>query len=104
MKKPIKSIVVALLIMSVIPAQLYANSPAPAQAVTIKTEEAKAKQMLKRLNEIKDMDKSNMTRPEKKALRKEVKEIQKVMGNGNGGVFISLGALIIIVLLLILIF
>lgn len=104
MTKSIKSIVTAILLMSVLPTQIYAGTPSTAKAVSINIDEAKAEVMLKRLNEIKDMDMSNMSRPEKKALRKEVKEIQKVMGNGNGGVFISLGALIIIILLLILIF
>jgi len=90
--------------MSVIPTQMYANTPTPAKASIANINEVQAEAMLKRLNEIKDMDKSNMTRPEKKTLRKEVKEIQKVMGNNNGGIFISLGALIIIILLLIIIF
>jgi len=103
MKKPIKSIVTALLLMSVIPTQMYAGIPTPTEAATINIDEAKAEVMLKRLNEIKDMDKSNLTRPEKKALRKEVKEIEKVMA-GNGGIYISVGALIIIILLLIIIF
>jgi hypothetical protein len=103
MKKLIKSIVTALLIMSVFPTQMYANT-APVEAVSMHIEDAKAEVMIKRLNEINDMDKSSMTRLEKKALRKEVKEIQKTMGSGNGGVYISLGALLIIILLLILIF
>ena len=104
MKKPIKNIVTALLIVSAIPTQMYAGTPVAPKVNTINIDEAKAEVMLKRLNEIKDMDKSNMTRPEKKALRKEVKEIQKVMSGGNGGIYISVGALIIIILLLIIIF
>ena len=104
MKKSIKSIVTALLIMSVIPSQTFASTVVPSESVPLNLNEIQAEQMLKRLNEIKEMDKTNMSRPAKKALRKEVKEIQKVMANGNGGVFISLGALIIIVLLLIIIF
>ena len=104
MKKSIKSITIALLLVSTIPTQMYATTPAPAETVSISLKEAKAEVMLKRLNEIKEMDKSNMTKPEKKALRKEVREIQKVMANGNGGIFISVGALIIIILLLIIIF
>ncbi len=95
--------VTALLIMSVIPTQMYANT-SPIETVNTHLEGVKEEAMLKRLNEINDMDKSSMTRPEKKALRKEVKEIQQTMGNGNGGVYISLGALLIIILLLILIF
>ena len=104
MKKSIKSIVTALLIMSVIPSQTYASAVVSSKSVSVNINEVQAEQMLKRLNEIKEMDKSNMTKPEKKVLRKEVREIQKVMANGNGGIFISVGALIIIILLLIIIF
>ena len=61
-----------------------------------------AQVMISRLEEIKAMDKSNMTRVEKKALRKEVKTIKMAMADLNGGVYLSVGAIIIIVLLLIL--
>ena len=56
--------------------------------------------MLDRLEEINRMDKSKLTRSEKRELRKEVKEIQKTMEIG-GGVYISVGALILILILLI---
>ena len=62
-----------------------------------------AQQMLTRLQEIRDMDKSNLTSAEKKTLRKEVKEMRKEIRDDDRrhrGVFISLGAVIIIVLLL----
>ena len=49
------------------------------------------------------MDKSEMTRADKKALRKEVREIKATMKANGGGLYISLGAAIIIILLLILI-
>ncbi|MFN8346619.1 MAG: hypothetical protein U0X91_16570 [Spirosomataceae bacterium] len=62
----------------------------------------KEQQMLKRLEELKAMNPENMTKPEKKAVRKEVKQIKKAMRDYNG-VYISFGALIIIILLLILI-
>lgn len=62
----------------------------------------RAQVMMNRLEEIKAMDKSNMTRVEKKALRKEVKTIKMAMSDLSGGVYLSVGAIIIIVLLLIL--
>jgi hypothetical protein len=58
--------------------------------------------MLDRLDEIKSMDKSNMSRVEKKELRKEVKTIKKTLRSTGNGVYLSVGAIIIIVLLLIL--
>jgi hypothetical protein len=57
---------------------------------------------LDRLNEIKAMDKSEMTSTEKKALRKEVKVIKSSLRDSNSGIYLSVGAIIIIVLLLIL--
>ena len=60
-------------------------------------------QLMKRLEEIKDMDKSNLTSTERKALRKEVKEMKKeVKREGSRGIYLSVGAIIIIILLLIL--
>ncbi len=62
-------------------------------------------QLMNRLREIKDMDKSNLTSSEKKALRKELKQMKKEARADNGrrnGVYLSVGAIIIIILLLIL--
>ncbi len=61
---------------------------------------AEAQKLTSRLEEIKAMDKSSMTRTEKKALRKEVKAIQKSMDSG-GGIYLSVGAVILIIVLLI---
>lgn len=71
------------------------NSPAT-------TETTRGQQLLQRLGEIKGMDKSDMTRLEKKALRKEVRDINKEMKAISGGVYLSVGAIIIVILLLIL--
>lgn len=82
-------------------------TPSEAKAATgpVKTELSNDSMiMVNRLDEIKTMDKSNMSRQEKKELRTEVKGIEKKMHDGYGGVYISVGALIIIILLLIIIF
>jgi predicted PurR-regulated permease PerM len=65
-------------------------------------EDPKVQQMLQRLEYIKGMDKSELTRLEKKALRKEVREIKKEMKEVKGGIYLSIGAIIIVILLLIL--
>lgn len=57
-----------------------------------------------RLNEIQMMDKSKLNNFEKKALRKEIRSIDKTLKLGPGGVYISVGALILIIILLIIIF
>ncbi|WP_316813596.1 hypothetical protein [Pedobacter heparinus] len=56
-----------------------------------------------RVEEIRDMDKSGLSRAEKKELRKELKELKTEARAMNGGVYLSVGAIIIIILLLILI-
>jgi hypothetical protein len=79
----------------IVPDSSLANSAA-------KTEESRAEQLLQRLETIKDMNKSGLKRIEKKNLRKEVKDIKKEMKDKKG-VFLSVGAIVIIILLLILI-
>ena len=59
--------------------------------------------MLNRLEEIKDMDKSELTRSEKKVLRKEVRAINTEIRSTGKGIYISVGAIIIILLVLLLI-
>ncbi|MFC6876890.1 hypothetical protein ACFQZF_10275 [Flavobacterium myungsuense] len=62
---------------------------------------AEVQVMLNRLNEIKAMDKSNMNRLERKALRKEVRAINTNLRSTGNGVYLSVGALLIIIILLI---
>lgn len=91
---------------------LLSFMPTPSMAITgnsaistekvEKVESAEAQVMISRLEEIKSMDKSNMSSSEKKTLRKEVRTIKKSLAELNGGVYLSVGAIIIIVLLLIL--
>ena len=70
-----------------------------ANEATTKLTEAEANVLFERLEEIEEIDKSDMTFKEKRALRKEVKEIKREL-KGNG-LYISTGAAIIIILLLI---
>lgn len=78
-------------------------SPAFASTPKARTEKLDAVETVKlenRLRAIEGMDLSTLTRKEKRSLRKEVKSIERQM-NG-GGLYISVGAAILIVLLLIL--
>jgi hypothetical protein len=104
MKKITIYIMTAISLLSFVPttskAEANINSK---EKIELTAEQAQqAKVMMNRLEEIKAMDKSNMTRTEKKALRKEVRTIKAAMADLNGGVYLSVGAIIIIVLLLIL--
>lgn len=68
------------------------------------TEEQKARleAIQNRVEEIKAMDRSTLTKAEKKALKKELKDMKKEAKAIRGGVYLSVGAIIIIILLLIL--
>jgi hypothetical protein len=88
------------------------GSPMQMKAITVSTigttepikaaEQAQADVMITRLNEIKEMDKSNLTRGEKKQLRQETRAIKKNLKDIGQGVYLSAGAIVIIILLLIL--
>jgi len=89
-----------------ISAPTFANATTTPITETPNTPNAESKKeaelLIKRLEEIKDMDKSNMSRTEKRALRKEVKDIKATLKSTGNGVYLSVGAIIIIILLLIL--
>ncbi len=68
----------------------------------VKTENVRVQQLTQRLEEIRSMDKSGLTRMEKKNMRKEVREMKKEMKALSGGIYLSVGAIIIVILLLIL--
>ena len=100
LKKIIPLLVWAMCLTTVMPAlaadgRPIANTEKPGN-------QARTQQLMNRLIEIRNMDKSNLTSSEKKALRKEVKEIKKEVRQNQYGVYLSVGAIIIIVVLLIL--
>ncbi len=64
--------------------------------------EAEIQVLVDRLEVIKTMDKSNMERSEKKELRSEVREIKEDIQKNGGGVYLSIGALLLVIILLIL--
>ncbi len=69
--------------------------------------EAKYSQEVQRIvdkvNTLKDIDRSEMSREEKKELKAEIRELKDAANeaNKNGGIYISTGAVIIILLLII---
>lgn len=80
-----------------------------ASAATVNTpadstrDAAIAAHIVSRVTEIDNMDKSNLSVSERKALKKELKEMQKQANGLDQKVYLSIGAIIIIILLLILI-
>lgn len=79
------------------------NGPGPAKKELTVDQQARLDKIVERVNEIKNMDKSQLTRSEKKALRSELKDMKTQARGIGGGVYLSVGAIIIIILLLILI-
>jgi hypothetical protein len=82
---------------------LVAPFSADAHSVTLnESVENRAFQLENRLKEIKELDKKSLSNSEKKVLRKEVREIKKQLAAISGGVYLSIGAILLIALLLIL--
>ncbi|WP_257659126.1 hypothetical protein [Parapedobacter lycopersici] len=66
--------------------------------------DARLTEMRARVAEIKAMDRSSLSKEERRALRKELREMNRQARSwGSGGVYLSVGAIIIIILVLILI-
>jgi hypothetical protein len=97
-------IALVTLVLTIGPVQAKAGSDphdSPVAPLSL-VESEKAGTLTKRLDEINAMDKSSMNRSEKRTLRREVKAINKELNELSGGVYLSVGAIIVIVLLLIL--
>lgn len=92
-----KAVALACLMAMASPVWADSNSNLIAES-----KEATATQLQNRLEEIKALDKHELSREEKKALRREVREIKKELAAISGGVYLSVGAIILIALLLIL--
>jgi hypothetical protein len=75
-------------------------------AVPVKTEnklsEEELSRLTRRVEEIRDMDKTNMTVKEKRELRKELKAIKENVKRDGSVIYISAGTLILIIILVIL--
>jgi hypothetical protein len=81
------------------------NSKAETAPTTITSvEKAKATSLLARLDEINAMNKSGLNSSEKKNLRKEVRSIKHQLRVIGGGIYLSAGALLLIIILAIILF
>lgn len=99
MKKTIYLLFTALTLMVASPAVMAKD----AKPEMTETQKVRFAEITRRVEEIKGMDKSELSRSERKALRNELQEMKKEAKAMNGGVYLSVGAIIIIILLLILI-
>src|SRR5437870_3965962 len=103
MKKLTLCIMATFLSLTFIPTQLIAGASASSSMSSTKSaESAQAHALLARLSAIKAMDKSKLSSSEKKDLRNEVRSTRQQLENIGDGIYLSLGAIIVIVLILIL--
>jgi hypothetical protein len=96
---------VSIVVLMATALQAGSTSMSPLSSPTsspAKMEDPGMQHLLQRLEEIRGIDKTELTRLERKSLRKEVKAIKREMKDSNHGVYLSVGAIIIIILLLIL--
>ncbi|SKB42577.1 hypothetical protein [Daejeonella lutea] len=101
MKKKIYFLATALMLMFSAPAVMAKD--AKSKPDMTETQKVRLAEISKRAEEIRSMDKSELSRAERKALRNEVLEMKKEAKAMSGGVYLSVGAIIIILLILILI-
>lgn len=91
-----KSLMVCLLLAAASPSMANTDPK-----LTTEAAERRAAELQHRLEEIKGLDKRELSSSEKKSLRREVREIKKELA-ASGGVYLSIGAILLIALLLIL--
>jgi hypothetical protein len=100
MKSRFLLVAIALMLLS---STSYAKPHAKAVALSAE-QQVRILQIDTRVHEIKAMDLASLSRQERKALRKEVVQLKKeAAGIATGGVYLSVAAIIIILLVLILI-
>ncbi len=71
------------------------------EIVLTETQTLRLNQINARLVQIQNMDKSLLSSQEKKVLRKEVRAMKSEVRERSGGIYLSIGAVVLIVLLLI---
>jgi hypothetical protein len=102
MKKSVLYLMIMGLSLSTISTTAFAVEKEPTTIVSNPKEiPEEVKVMLNRLEEIKNIDRSTMNRTERKALRKEVRAIKDELRTTGNGIYISVGAALIILLLII---
>jgi len=103
MKKLVLCLITTCLLLTFQPLQTNASttSAPSATAVSKPAESEEAKKLLLRLDEINAMDKSKITQSEKKNLRVEVRTIKHNLKELSGGVYLSAGTIIVILILII---
>lgn len=107
MKKVINTLAIVALLFIMAPLQADARTKSVLRTRPVTESSAsdaeRARVLTSRLEEIKAMDKSSLSRAEKRQLRHEVRSIEKEMKTMSSGVYISIGALLIIIIIILLV-
>lgn len=101
MKKKIYFLATAFMLMLATPSVMAKD--AKSKPDMTEKQKVRIEEISRRVEEIKSMDRSELSRQERKDLRNELLDMKKEAKAMNGGVFLSVGAIIIIILILILI-
>jgi hypothetical protein len=78
------------------------DNPAVTNKIENKLTDEEVSRLTKRVEQIRDMDKSNLTFSEKRDLRKELTGIKEDIRKDGGYIYLSVGTVIIIVILILL--
>lgn len=78
------------------------DSPAVPATTENKLSAEEMSRLTKRVEEIRDMDKTNLTVKERRELKKELKGIKENVRRDNGYIYVGTGTLILIIILVIL--
>lgn len=79
------------------------NDSKKADTELTEAQKERAVEMQTRLDEIKSMDFKSMSKTEKKDVRKELRDMKEEAKRANNGIYLSVGAIIVILLILILV-
>ncbi|HEY8388239.1 MAG TPA: hypothetical protein VIK74_06520 [Parasegetibacter sp.] len=106
-RKQIFTCLLSLFLISAVTPGAFANNPIKDKYDRMTTEErtARVEEIRNRVEEIRRMDKSDLSKTDRKELKKELKDLKQEAKAAQQvkGVYLSIGAIIIIILLLILI-
>ena len=108
MKKIIYCLMATVLSLTLIPLSASGATKADPSTTPVTkppetTESVEAKTLTLRLDELKSMDMSKLKSTEKKDLRNEARSIKRELKTISGGVYVSAGVLIIVLIILVIV-
>lgn len=103
MKNPKYLILTGALLLAATATTVMAETQTTKTTTAQTSDAQKAATLISRLYEIRSMDRNRLNAEQKQALRGEVHQIQSQLQRVGGGIYLSAGAIIVILIILILI-